>query len=400
MAEYTQVYSIINAMYKQATGKEDLTAVDSSSFVSVATKTLATGYDNFMNAMSTVLSRSIFAWRDYDEKFKILDADNERFGNHVRKISPLDDEAVENVEYSLTDGQSYDPWPVRKPKVAQFNYYDKKTWARWISLPKYQIDGAVTGPDEFARFVAMVLGNMRNQIKQDRENTKRLTFNNYLMAVYQDAIYDSGANNNQRVVKLLTEYNTLTGGSYTGETIFLPANFTPFIQWVSSRIMNVSDHMEERGYRFHKNITGTNIPRFTPKKYQKFALFSDFYRMIESSSFSTTFHEKYVSAGFGGFEPINFLQSSKDGERNSLSMSKYVGLADDGTVYTPAAGEFTLSNFFGIIFDRDAMLLTTVNEWTQSTGMNARAGYENLWYHYTHRYCNDMTENSCIFLLA
>ena len=188
MAEYTQVYSIINAMYSQATGKTDLTAVDSSSFVSVATKTLATGYDNFMNAMSTVLSRSIFAWRDYDEKFKILDADSQRFGNHVRKISPLDDEAVTNDEYSLIDGQSYDLWTVRKPKTAQFNYYDKKTWARWISLPKYQIDGAVSGPDEFARFVAMVLGNMRNQIKQDREDTKRLTFVNHIMATYQDAI--------------------------------------------------------------------------------------------------------------------------------------------------------------------------------------------------------------------
>lgn len=399
MAEYTQVYGIINAMYSQATGKTDLTAVDSSSFVSVATKTLATGYDNFMNAMSTVLSRSIFAWRDYDEKFKILDADNQRFGNHVRKISPLDDDAVTNDEYSLTDGQSYDPWTVKKPKVAQFNYYDKKTWARWISLPKYQIDGAVSGPDEFARFVAMVLGNMRNQIKQDREDTKRLTFVNHIMATYQDAIYNSGANANQRVVNLLTEYNTLTGGSYTDETIFLPANYTPFIQWASSRIMNVSEHMTERGYRFHKNITGTNIPRFTPKKYQKFAVFSDYYTMIENSSFSNTFHEKYVK-GFEGFEAVNFLQSSKDGERNKISLSSYVGLADNGTVYTAASGSYTLDNFFGVIFDRDAMLLTTVNEWTQSTGMNARAGYENLWYHYTHRYCNDQTENICIFLLA
>ena len=104
MAEYTNVYNIINAMYNQATGKNDLTAVDSSSFISVANTILATGYDNFMNAMSTVLTRSIFAFRPYNEKFRIIEADSQRFGNHIRKISPLDDEAKEEVAYSLTDG--------------------------------------------------------------------------------------------------------------------------------------------------------------------------------------------------------------------------------------------------------------------------------------------------------
>ena len=395
MAEYTNVYNIINAMYNQATGKNDLTAVDSSSFVSVANTILATGYDNFMNAMSTVLTRSIFAFRPYNEKFRIIEADSQRFGNHIRKISPLDDEAKEEVAYSLTDGYGVDQWIVNKPKAVQFNYYDKKIWSRWISLPITQIDGAISSESEFARFVSMVMGNLTNQIAQDREDAKRLTFNNYMMGVYQDNEYSP----NGRVINLLAEYNTETGNSYTTSTIYDEDNFTPFIRWCSARILNVSDHLTERGYRYHKNITGINIPRHTPKEYQKFVLMSDFYRKIESTALATTFHENLVK-GFGGFEPINYLQSSKDGERDSISMSKYVSLADNGQVFTSETGTYTITGFVGAIFDRDAMLVTTVDEQIRSTGVNARGLYENLWYHYAFRYCNDFSENCVMFIIA
>lgn len=395
MAEYTNVYNIINAMYNQATGKNDLTAVDSSSFVSVANTILATGYDNFMNAMSTVLTRSIFAFRPYNEKFRIIEADSQRFGNHIRKISPLDDEAKEEVAYSLTDGYGVDQWIVNKPKVVQFNYYDKKIWSRWISLPITQIDGAVSSESEFARFVSMVMGNLTNQIAQDREDAKRITFNNYMMGVYQDNAYSP----NGRVINLLAEYNTETGNSYTTSTIYDEDNFTPFIRWCSARILNVSDHLTERGYRYHKNITGINIPRHTPKEYQKFVLMSDFYRKVESTTLATTFHENLVK-GFGDFEPINYLQSSKDGERDSISMSKYVSLADNGGIFTSEEGTYNITGFVGAIFDRDAMLVTTVDEQIRSTGVNARGLYENLWFHYAFRYCNDFTENYVMFIIA
>lgn len=396
MAVFENVYSIINAMYAQATGKTDLTAVDSSSFVSVATTTLQTGYENFMNALSNVLIKTIFAWRPYSEKFGIIEADSQRFGNHIRKISNIDEfEASEEEAYNLVDTYSYDPWVVNKTKAVQFNYFDKKGYKRWKSIPVTQIDTAVTGEQQFAQFIAMVMGELQNRIAQDREDAKRLTFNNYIMGVYQDDLYSP----NGRVINLLAEYNTATGLSLTTSSVYQPANYMPFIQWASARIMSVSDHMTERGYLYHKNITNANIPRHTPKEYQKFVLMSDAYRQIEASAFSNTFHERYVK-GFGGFEPINFLQSDKDGYRNSISMSKYVSLANDGSVFTPSEGEYTLDGFFGAIFDRDAMLLTTVDERMYSTGVNPRGLYTNLWYHYAFRYCNDFTENCVIFLLA
>lgn len=397
MAEYTNVYNIINAMYNQVTGKTDIAAVDTSSFISVANTVLSTGYDNFMNALSQVLTRTIFAWRPYEEKFRVIDADAQRFGNHVRKITPLDDEAKEEVAYSLTDGTSVDPWTVNKPKAIQFNYYDKKVWARWISIPVTQIDGAVRNESEFSQFIGMVTGNLRNQISQDRESAKRLTFNNMIMGIYQDET-NNPAGQNGRLVKLLTEYNALTGLSLTVQTVYQNTNYMPFIQWAASRIANVSDHLTERGYLYHKNLTDVKIPRFTPKNYQKLVLMADDYRMIESSAFANTFHDNYVKQ-FGDFEAINFLQSNKDGYRDNLSMSKFVTLNDStGAPYT-AEGEFTLDKFFGAIFDRDAMLVTTVDEKMYSTNVNPRGLYTNLWYHYAFRYCNDFTENCVIFVL-
>lgn len=399
---YEQVYSIVNAMYTQSTGRNDMQVVDTSSFVSVASTLLKMGYDNFINSLSNVLTRSIFAWRPYDAKFRIIDTDSERWGNHVRKISPMDNEAVESVQYNLVDGQSVDQWTVRKSKVVQFNYYDEKAWDDYITIPKHQIDESVRSESEFAQFVAMILGNLRNRIEQNKEDTRRLTFNNFIMAVYQDEKNNATNGSYSRLVKLLTEYNSLTGLSLTAQSVYEPDNYMPFIQWASSRIMSVSDHLTDRGYLYHKNFpdAGIMIPRHTSKNYQKFALMSDAYRMIESSAFSNTFHEKYIK-GFDSFEAINFLQSSKDGYRDSVKLSKFATLNDtNGQPYIAESDSgFELNKFFGIIFDRDAMLVTLCNEWTQSTGMNARGGYENLWYHFTMRYCNDFTENAVLFVL-
>lgn len=401
---YEQVYSIINAMYAQTTGKTDIAVVDTSSFISVANTLLKTGYDNFINSLSNVLTKSIFAWRPYDAKFGIIEEDAERWGNHVRKISPMDNDAVEAKQYSLVDGQSIDPWVVRKPKSVQLNYYDEKTWDDFITLPKHQIDESVRSESEFAQFVAMVIGNLRNKIEQNKEDTRRLTFNNFIMAVYQDEKNNASNGSYGRLVKLLTEYNSLTGLSLTAQSVYQPSNYMPFIQWVSSRIMQVSEHLTDRGYLYHKNlpIPSIMIPRHTPKNYQKLAIMSDAYSMIQNSAFANTFHDKFVK-GFAAFEPINFLQSAKDGYRNSVWLNKFVTLNDsNGQTYIAEAqddNKFTLDNFFGIVFDRDAMLTTVCNEWTQSTGMNPRAGYENLYYHFTMRFCNDFTENAIIFVL-
>lgn len=383
--QQNQIYTIINALNAQAKTGGNLVAVDTSSFVTVAQTLLLSGYDNLMNAISQVLSKTIFSHRPYSAQLDILYADSIRWGNHVRKIVPLDWDAEADQRLPLTDGTSIDPWVVNKPKAKQFNFYGQEVYQRHMSIPKDQLDVAFQNEEEFARFISMIYANAEDQITQDAENIRRMCLANYIGGI--------GTTSPNSVINLLTEYNDLTGLSLTAKTVYQPANYDAFIRWASSRILNVSDQLKQRGYRWHMNLTGVNIPRHTPREFQKFIMFAPAYRQIESSALATTWHDEYIK-GFDGFEAVNFFQNPDHPDEVSVTPA----IIDSDGEYTQGSAA-TVTKIFGMIFDRDAMGQTTINQWSQATPINPAGGYSNIFWHYTNRYWNDFTENAVLFTL-
>ena len=66
------VTGIMNLLYRQATGRDDIANVDLSNFASVGEQVLATGKENVLNSLSIVLGRTISAIRPYDAKLEML----------------------------------------------------------------------------------------------------------------------------------------------------------------------------------------------------------------------------------------------------------------------------------------------------------------------------------------
>ena len=116
-----QAYTLVNAVHKMATGREDIQATDLSSFMSVAQSTLQAGYETVLNSIMQVLQRTIIAVRPYDEKFKGLEMTADRWGGIIRKISFADREAIEDPTYELEEGESIDQYSVRKLKALYFS---------------------------------------------------------------------------------------------------------------------------------------------------------------------------------------------------------------------------------------------------------------------------------------
>lgn len=69
-------HNIMNALVKQATGQQAITAVDTSSFVSAGELVLATGVENTLNALSMVIGRTLMAVRPYRAKLMLINALN------------------------------------------------------------------------------------------------------------------------------------------------------------------------------------------------------------------------------------------------------------------------------------------------------------------------------------
>lgn len=382
---FNQLSTVLNSIVAQATGKNPLAITNTSEFISVAQTALKTGYDPLLQSISQVLSRTIFSTRPYYRKFGGIQVDNQKWGIITRKLNISDEDWENDVRFELVDGESVDMYKVNKPNILQTNFYGANVYERSYTIFKDQLDCAFSGPDEFARFLSMVIGNCTDMIEQAHENLARATVANYIGGkVKGDA--DS-------CIHLLTEYNALTGLTLTKENVYQPANYKPFIDWVYSRIATLTELMTERSQLFHTNITGKTINRHTPLQRQRVYLYAPARFNIESMSLANTYNYNFLKMAYN--ETVNYWQSIQSPSKINVKPSY---LQADGTITTPEVA-LEQDDIFGVIFDEEALGYTVMNQWSATTPFNAKGGYSNVFFHFTDRFWNDFTENGLVLLL-
>lgn len=378
-----QISTVLGEIVEQATGSKPMAVTDTSSFVTVAQIGLKTGYDTLATAISQVISRTIFSIRPYNRKFGGLEVSNQRYGNHVRKQSPIDKAPEDDERYSLTEGEAIDHYKVSKPLVQQTNFYGANTYQRHLTTYRDQLDISLQSPDEFASFLSMTLSNVSDMIEQDHENTARATVANLIGG----AIDLAGSN----VVHCLTEYNAITGGTYTADTVLNPDTIAGFAKYLVARINTIAKMLTERSTVFHQTIDKKTVKRHTPIERQKAYIYTDYLSKVYANVFSTVFNENYLK--IADTEEVNFWQSIKT--PGSINVTP---------AYTDSTGAVVKGKevnkpILAVLFDEEAAGYTVVNQWTQNTPMNAAGGYYNTYWHFTDRYWNDFTENHVVFVL-
>lgn len=404
---FNQAATLLNAIQQQATGQAALTATDLSEFVSAATTTLQTGYDPVMQAISQVLSRTIFSSRPYRRRFGLAEVSDTAYGNHVRKLTPIDKPISEDDRYKwpvahdanpMGDGESVDMQVINKQRALQTNFYGQNVWSDSYTIFRDQLDVAFTGPDELAQFVAMITGNMANKVEQIREDIGRAVVLNSMIGTYaQNDAATSAFDLAHRTIPLLTLYNAQTGLSLTATTVFQPDNFVPFVRWAFSIIMSVSDLMEERTSLFQTNITGIGgqINRHTPKARQKLWVASQAMNAIATMVRVQNFNDGFMTLPNGvRVESVGYWQAAK----NPLNVSGTASFI--GANGVAASDDAELGPVLAYLHDEEALGYATVNSWTAPAPFNARGGYVTNWLHETQRTYNDHTEKSVVFTLA
>lgn len=395
---FDQLSTVLTAITNQATGVNNIAPVDTASFVTVAQTALKTGYDPLTTAISQVLSKTIFSVRPYTRKFRGLNVSNQRYGNHVRKLLTIDKPFEDDDRLKLVDGESIDQYKVNKPKVLQTNFYGANQYQKSVTIYKDQLDCAFSSPDEFASFISMVMQNASDMIEQAHEETARATINNLITGIYAAETTAGELNTfakskgGRRAINLLALYNQANGVTLKVGDIFKSENFESFVKFAFSTINTLADLMTDRNSLFASQLTNYTIIRHTPKNRMKFYLYTDLVNKINSEVYSSIFNPDFLK--LVDFEKVNFWQSVLN---PSQINTKAVMLNKDGTIKT--AGERTISNVVGVLFDEEAAGYTTVNQWSQPSPFNARGGYYNQFWHFTDRYWNDFTENVVIFYI-
>lgn len=382
-----QVSTILNAVVKQATGNTALATVDGNNFATVAQLPLKIGYDPVINAISQVLSSTIFSVRPYSRKFKGINVSSQKFGNITRKLNIADSDWTDDDRQKLTDGESIDMYVVKKPTVLQTNFYGANAFQRQTTIFKDQLDVAFSSQEEFGRFISMLMSNVSDMIEQGHESMARMCILNYVGGKLAN---EDEVNNR---IHLLTEYNELTGLTLNEKDVYKPENFPSFMKFVVARIKAISNLMTERSEKFHTNVTGKEIMRHTPLSKQKVYLLAPQQYLMETSVLSDLFNDKYMK--MTDLELVNFWQNI---DKPADIDIKPIYMDKNGALKQPASA-IKKPHLFGVIFDEEALGYTTVNSWSAPTPFNARGGYHNIFWHYTDRYWNDFTENGVVLLL-
>lgn len=383
----TDVGTILTSIAKQATGASTLSVNNTKDFITVAQTALKVGYDPLIASISQVLSKTIFSIRPYYRKFAGINVSNQQFGNITRKLNISDKDWETDERLPLTDSASVDMYKVIKPSILQTNFYGANKYQRHITIFKDQLDTAFASPDEFGRFITMVMQNATDVIEQGHETLARSVIANFIGGILADE------DNGTRTIHLLTEYNELTGQTLTAETVYQADNFGNFMKFVVARIKSLSAMFTERTQLYQTQVTDKPITRHTPYRNQKLYLFSPTQYLTETAVLSDLYNDQYMQ--LMDFERVNFWQNPNSPDALNV-MPIY--LKSDGTLTSPSAA-VNEPHVFGVLFDDEALGYTVVNQWSATTPFNAAGGYSNVYYHFTDRYWNDFTEKGVVLLL-
>ena len=394
-----QASTFLNAVVSQMTGQTGLAAInDFSDVVSVAEILLQTGRDPVLNAISQVWRDTVWAVRPYDLPNSSLRMTASRYGNATRKLSPVANAAEDDPAWDwpaaydpgqsppLGDGQSIDPWKIKKSKVLQTNFYGSAVYHMPYTIFLNQFDVAFTSAEELVRFNQMCVTERMNDRKRYEEAKAQALQVNFIAG-----LLDEGST--ERIVHALTEYNTLTGLSLTSTTVFQPGNFEGFIRWLYSRIKAIVGLMNHSSDKFQTVIGSLPILRHTSPENVRVALFRPFLEMINSMVLSGLYHNDLMR--LPTYEAVDFWQSI-DTPQGINAKPVYTDTSGNQKIASAAVSNSTV---IGLIHDRDALGYAWLNPHTLVSPINSSGEYYNEDYHARFATLSDNTEKAVIICL-
>lgn len=380
----TQIYSIVNEVAKQAMGSSAIAVVDNTGLVALGNTVLGsdTTKNNFINALTDRIGRTIVSFRAYNSHFPDFERDSIEWGNILQKIKIAMPEAEEDQSYNLKNGTSVDMYKINKSKVNQLLFTTETPWQTHITVHLDALEKAFVDSNAMGAFISSMFGEVQNRIELAMENLSIDCVNNYMAEIIKGK-----ESSPTRVINLVTEYKDKTGVDHTTEPL-TALDDEDFLKYVVRRINSLSTTMEYMTTGLFNTPQGDEgaYTRHTPKSEQRMLLFIDLVNSLKTNINSKAFNMEQVAIDIP-FKTVPFWQSLQ---------------TPAGINIKPASGGDAIvqSEVMGILYDREAMGTFKKKYTSLTTPINAAGKYYNVFYHMITMYFNDLTENAVVFLLA
>lgn len=408
-------HQIMNLLLRQATGEQTLTVTDTSSFISAGELVMATGMENVTNSVSIVMNRLIVASRAYNARMRIVQTDEVgSYSNRARKISFYSQNALPdgshntnlftNLAAGYTSGDNggastKSQWEQHPAMPLEMNFAGTNVWQHCITMYEAQLKIAFRSEEEFNRFVAGYLQEHANDIEQEREGFYRALLLNRIGMTFDMTADMPGA-----LVDLRAAFNSFYSTSYTTAQL-LSTYLKEFSAFFTAQIKMYSDYMENRSVNFHWSVPKTvggdtfNILRHTPKRDQRLAIYAPYFRMTEALVMPEIFNPQYLS--IENYEPVTFWQAEQSKDAINITPAIIETDSTDPAYGTQIQGSaVAVDHVIAVLFDRDAVFGELQLDRADSTPLEARKHYRNVWNTFAKNGVSDPTENFIVFYMS
>ena len=395
-----QAATVLTEVVKQATGQKTIAPITTpEDFTAVAQTALKTGRDPIFNQISQMWTDTIFAVRPNQRPVSTLRMEIGRFGNAVRKLSPVAKQMVNDESFlwpvaydsaktgkEMGNGESVDMWKISKQETLQTNFYGTFVYQQSYTTFRDQLDNAFTGPEQFARFNAMHMTERENDRVRYEAAVARGIQANLIGAIVDEK--QAG-----RVIHLVTEYNAETGLTLTAQSVYHPDNYAPFMRWVWAKIKSTIRLMGSDSQLYQTVIDGKPILRHTSPENMRVAIYAKAYDQMETMVLSESYHDNYLKGVT--FEAVPYWQSINTPDKVSIT-PVYTGT--NGAV-KKASENVEQAGVFALLHDVDALGYCFTNVIDATTPLNTRGLYWNTDVHARCKTIMDNTEKAVVMLL-
>lgn len=405
-------YAIMNLLVKEATGQQQITVTDLSSFVSAGETVLATGTENVLNSLSLVLGRTLVASRPYRARLDLMEqVDTGLYSSRIRKISFYANDALPsgafntdlftNFVQGYTNGQNNQANPnstksqwEQNPKYPlEMNFAGSSTWQYCVTRYEVQLQAAFRSPEDFNAFIAGYMTESANDIESMREAWNRMALLNKIASVY-----DMSADMPGSVVNLTAAFNAKFNTSLSTADL-LSTYLKEFLAFFVATLKKDMKAMEHRTTRFHwtpakQDSAGNNLAllRHTPRDRQRLYLYYPLITDAEALVMPEIFNTEYLR--LENYQAVDYWQTPDAGMEINVTPA-----VNNTTTGVQEAGTAVETRVLAMLTDVDGLMTNFQLESADTTQLEARKKYRNIWHTFLRNNMSDNTENAIIYIM-
>ena len=380
--EVKQIYEIMNGITNEMLGESIVVAEDLSNIVELGQQfESVVGLDNYVRKLPDHVGRVVFVDRKYEGRAPQILMDGWEYGSIMEKIATRLPEATETEDWSLVNGESYDPNVFRGADVYGEFWNKRVTFEIDMSITRKQVKSSFDNVTQLNAFLSMILNAIETSLTVKLDALIMRTINNMVgETLYNE--FPAGTYSGRsgvKAVNLLYLYNQQFSKNLTAAAAITDPDFIKFAAYTMANCM---DRIKVLSNLF--NIGGES--RFTPPSKLHVAMLSEFKNAANVYLQSDTFHNDYTA--LPNSDSVAFWQGSGTGYAFSDTSAV--------KIKTTSGHDVNAGGILAVMFDRDALGVSNLDREVR-THYNEKADFWNYFYNAFAGYFNDTNENFIVF---